>query len=121
MKKTLLLIVIGLFFGFRSEAQTRVIEGVITDQNTGEELVGVNIYIKGTSIGAVSDINGAYKLKVKLGDIVVMSYVGMKTREILITNQNSLSPGMKYDLPDYKFTKYYNNKAPGLEPRYIRH
>lgn len=93
-------------------AQTkRVIKGVIRDQETGEGLPGVTILIKGTSQGTATDANGAYELKVKIGDIVRISYVGMKAREVLITYENSLSLGLKWDIPNYnrRKVKYYNN------------
>lgn len=111
MKRTLLLIIICITMSCRLMAQKneRLIRGVITDESTGRALVGAHIYIKGTNNGVVTEVGGAYRLNVKLGDIVVISYVGMKTREVLITNQNSLSPGMNRGLINYRLTKYYDN------------
>ena len=40
----------------------KTITGTITDQSTGEELPGVNILVKGTSIGTVTDVTGTYRL-----------------------------------------------------------
>ena len=55
--KVLLLILFACSFTF---AQTGRISGTVTDQQTGEPLIGANIIVVGTSLGAASDINGEY-------------------------------------------------------------
>lgn len=70
-------------------AQEREVTGTVFD-NTGEPLPGVTIIIKGSknNIGTASDFDGNYKLKAKIGDVLVYTYVGMGTREYTVTNQN---------------------------------
>lgn len=68
-------------------AQTgRQIKGLVTDEQ-GAPLIGVGIFIKGTSVGTVSDVDGSYVLS--LGDrtdpVVTFSYVGMKTVDVTVT------------------------------------
>ena len=55
--------------------------GTISDE-TGQALIGATVLIKGTSIGAVTDVNGKYTLKVSKGIYtIVCSYVGYTTIE----------------------------------------
>jgi TonB-dependent receptor len=70
------------------------IKGKITDFSTGESLPGANVLIKGTSIGSATDIEGKYLVtQVPQGkQIVQVSYVGYKTKEIqvnIVPNQTT--------------------------------
>jgi outer membrane receptor protein involved in Fe transport len=59
-------------------AQTATISGIIKDKKDNAELIGVNILLKGTSLGAVTDINGKFIIKnIKPGEYSVeVSYIG---------------------------------------------
>ena len=63
----------------------KIVSGIVTDGN-GEALVGVSVVIKGTSKGALSDVNGAFKVSVEKGDVLVFSFVGFKTQEVKVTD-----------------------------------
>ena len=64
-------------------AQTQKVTGKVTDALTGESLVGVSVYEKGTQNATTTDINGVYTLSsVKKGQVLVFSFIGMKTIEI---------------------------------------
>lgn len=65
----------------------RTIHGVVID-NQGESLPGVSILIKGTQTGTMTDASGAFQLSVKEGQTLVVSYIGMKTQEVQVTNRN---------------------------------
>ena len=82
MKKfALLLILLNVSFLF---AQKEV-SGVVKD-NTGNPLPGVNIVEKGTQNGVSTDMDGAYKIKVKEGATLVFSYVGFSKLEKAATD-----------------------------------
>ena len=51
----------------------------------GETLPGVSVVIKGTSLGGATDIDGKYRFSVPLSKnmILVFSYVGMQTKELV--------------------------------------
>lgn len=77
--------------------QTRTISGVVTD-DLGEFLIGVNVTIKGTTIGTITDINGNFTLQqVPDNSTLVLSYVGYITHEIRISNQNIYAIILKED------------------------
>ncbi len=78
-----------------SIAQTRELKGTVTDKATGETLPGVAIQIKGTSSGRATDIDGKYVLNVKDGDVLVFSFLGMKTQEVTVQGQTVLDIAME--------------------------
>jgi TonB-linked SusC/RagA family outer membrane protein len=60
------------------------VTGSATDAN-GEPLAGVNIIVKGTSIGTITDANGKFSLNVPNSDaVLVISYIGYVTQEIKV-------------------------------------
>ncbi|MCQ0112875.1 Ca-activated chloride channel family protein [Zhouia amylolytica] len=67
-------------------AKERTITGVVT--NNGQPLTGVNIVVKGSTKGTTTDFDGNYSIKAETGNVLVFSYIGMKTKEIKITNQS---------------------------------
>ncbi|WP_084596047.1 carboxypeptidase-like regulatory domain-containing protein [Flavobacterium beibuense] len=66
-----------------------VITGTVNDE-TGP-LPSANIVIKGTSTSTKTDINGNYSIKVKKGDILEFSFIGYKTKNILVSSNNNIS------------------------------
>ncbi|WP_298319336.1 SusC/RagA family TonB-linked outer membrane protein [uncultured Aquimarina sp.] len=71
------------FISFGVFAQNRV-SGIVTEKSTGNSIPGVNILIKGTSNGAVSDFDGKYSIDVSAGDVLVFSYLGFKNLEVVV-------------------------------------
>lgn len=87
-KQLLLTFVFVLFSTLSLIAQSKTVTGKVTDANTGEGLPGVNVTIKGTRQGTATDIDGTFALTVPRGAVLVFSYVGMKTQEILTDSQS---------------------------------
>ena len=56
--RMMLVLSFGLFIGLEANAQDRTVTGTVKDADSGESVPGVNIVIKGTSSGAVTDIDG---------------------------------------------------------------
>lgn len=83
-------------------AQERTVEGKITDAQTGETLIGVNVKVKGTDQGTATDINGRFSLSVPSdAEKLVISYVGYRQKTVPIDGQSQfdiqLSEGMQMD------------------------
>ena len=72
------------------------VEGVVVDEFDGP-LPGVSVMVKGTSIGAVTDFDGKYSIVASSGDILVFSYLGMKTQEVSVGNQSTVNVSMEPD------------------------
>jgi iron complex outermembrane recepter protein len=64
------------------------ITGTVTDA-VGEPLAGVNVVIKGTTRGTITDITGTFKISVERDDILVFSYIGFKSQQIPVTDKMS--------------------------------
>lgn len=75
-----------------ASAQSQTVTGKIVD-NEGVEVIGASISLKGDKgVGAVSDINGNFTIKAKNAskDILVISYLGMKTQEVKVGGKKLL-------------------------------
>jgi TonB-linked SusC/RagA family outer membrane protein len=92
----LLLLLIGPYV--TSFAQTSV-SGTVKDLENGSSLPGVNVLVKGTSVGTVSDIDGNYSLTVPAGgNVLVFSSVGYETIEEEINGRSTINIGLAPDL-----------------------
>ena len=83
MKKILLLI---LFLPLTIMAQQVTVKGSVLDDETKQSLPGVSIVIKKTAKGTITDFDGKFQLNAKKGDILVFSYTGMKTKEVVVSD-----------------------------------
>lgn len=78
--------------------QMKTIRGVVLEENTNEPLVGVNVHIKGTTIGTITDVEGKYSIKAPSENaIVIFSYIGKKTEEFSVKGISILDIVMKSD------------------------
>jgi TonB-dependent SusC/RagA subfamily outer membrane receptor len=95
-----LLIPLFLILGQTTYAQTNVqVQGTIID-STGEPLPGVNVVIKGTLTGTVSDLYGKYNLSAPSDATLVFSFVGFTNQEIPINNQTEINLTLADDTSD---------------------
>lgn len=76
--------------------QTSNITGVVVDE-FGEALIGVNVSVKGTSTGTITDLNGGFSIQVPAKGILAISYVGYISQEIAITGISPLHIILKED------------------------
>lgn len=60
------------------------VTGTVTNEN-GEPLPGVTVLIKDTRNGTSTDFNGSYSIQANIGDILIFSFVGFKTKEVSVT------------------------------------
>ncbi|MDO7172353.1 SusC/RagA family TonB-linked outer membrane protein [Mariniflexile sp. AS56] len=93
MKLKILTLFLCCFSLVSAWSQT-VVSGTVTDETT-MPLAGVNIIVKGTSTGAVTDFDGNYTLNVKQGAVLIYSYVGFEDLQITIKSQKKLDVVMK--------------------------
>ena len=67
---------------------TNKISGLVVDQK-GEPLIGASVLIKGTNIGTITDVNGAFALPSSGNSSVLMvSFIGFTSKEIPASGQN---------------------------------
>jgi hypothetical protein len=78
MKRALLLVCLTLLIGV-AWAQERTVTGRVTSEETGESLPGVNVVLKGTSAGTVTNLDGYYSINVpQEGGTLVFSFIGLE-------------------------------------------
>ena len=101
MKKLFLLIVLFVFIsGYTLLAQTIVITGTVTSSVQGEGAIpGVTITVKGTTVGAITDLNGKFSVTAPANaTTLILSYIGMKKQEIEIGGRKVIDVIMEPDL-----------------------
>lgn len=93
MKKTFYLgfmIFIATVFAVPLYGQQIQISGTVRDAMDQQSLPGVNVVVKGTTTGTVTDINGRYQLNTEVGATLVFTFVGMKPMEIHIDGSTNV-------------------------------
>lgn len=100
MRKITIMLAFLLFAGLNfALAQTRTISGIVTSSEDGSAIPGATVQVKGTTVGTTTDLDGKYMLEVKPGyKVLVFSYVGMKTKEVTLGNQNQINVVMDPDV-----------------------
>ena len=97
--KSVLLSLLLLFSGAVIFGQERSISGTIVD-NSGAPLPGVNVIIKGTTTGTVSDMDGKFAIKADASATLEFKYVGYVSQEIPVGEQTSFSVTLKEDVQE---------------------
>lgn len=77
--------------------QTVKIKGQITDKTNKETIIGASVVVKGTTVGAATDIDGNYQLDVPAGATIIVSYIGYLTQEIQVGNQTTINIALAED------------------------
>ena len=82
----------------QQKKQKRVITGVVRDGDTNEPIIGASVWLKNSSVGAVTDIDGKYSITIEgVGGVLEFSYIGMKKQEIAIIDQKSINVTLQPD------------------------
>lgn len=80
-----------------SQQESITVSGTVIDEDN-EPLIGVNILIKGTATGTITDIEGKFSVKTTLANpTLIISYIGYQTQEIVVRNQQPLNVILKTD------------------------
>lgn len=72
------------------------VKGNVSDIS-GEPLIGVNVSVKGSQIGVITDLNGFYSLDIPANSILVFSYIGYQTEEIAVGGQTTINVNLQED------------------------
>lgn len=119
MNKNLLLFLVLFMLGIFSStyAQQRTVSGTVLDSKQ-MGLPGATVSVKGTTNGVMSDIDGNYTISnVSEGAILVFSFLGTKTVEIVVTNQSVINVTLEEEsigLDEYVAVGYGNAKKSDL-------
>jgi TonB-linked SusC/RagA family outer membrane protein len=98
MKKILLLGLTLFLASAMAFAQGRNVSGTVTSAEDGEPVPGATVLVKGTTVGAATDVNGRYSLSIPdNGTVLVFSFIGMATQEVPIANRTVIDVVMAVD------------------------
>ncbi len=99
MKKFLLIVCASLLSLHAVLAQERTITGKVVASEDGATLPGVNVVIKGTTNGTVTDSNGVYRLAAPASaDVIIFSFIGFQTQEVQIGSRTVIDVTMGADV-----------------------
>jgi TonB-dependent starch-binding outer membrane protein SusC len=79
-------------------AQQQTVTGRVTEGPDGSGMPGVNVVIKGTTLGTVTDINGQYSIQASPEDILTFSFVGYITQQETVGNRSTINIILKSDV-----------------------
>ena len=88
--------VAALMFSTLTSFAQKKVTGKITDES-GSGLPGVSVTVKGTSKGAISDVNGSYSVDAAANNALVFSFVGYDTQEVSVGSKTSINVVMNPD------------------------
>ena len=89
-----------MVFSLGSFAQQKSLQGKVTD-NTGSPIPGATVVVKGTTVGTVTNLDGAYQLDVPASaTVLTFSYIGMKSQDVTIGSQTVINMALEPEVFD---------------------
>jgi len=80
-------------------AQEQTVSGIVTAEEDGSPLPGVNVVVKGTATGTVTDASGSYRLSIPASSTtLVFSFIGLLTQEVEIASRTTINLAMAQDV-----------------------
>lgn len=96
--KITIMVLLAIFQISSMIAQERTVSGSVTIASDGMPLPGVNVLVKGTNQGTVTDMDGEYSIDVTPDAVLVFSSLGFERQEISVNNQTTINVQMVEDL-----------------------
>lgn len=97
--KKILLLCFSLAFLASVYAQERTVTGKVTSAEDGSPLPGVNVLLKGSSTGTVTDANGSYSLSVpQSGGVLTFSFIGLRSEDVPIGDRSTVDVSLSLDV-----------------------
>ncbi|WP_079685662.1 SusC/RagA family TonB-linked outer membrane protein [Ohtaekwangia koreensis] len=88
--KTVLAFALCFCFAYAARSQSGTISGTVTSKGDGSPLPGVNVIVKGTSIGTSTDADGKYTINAGENAVVIFSFIGYTSQEVPTGNQTTV-------------------------------
>jgi TonB-linked SusC/RagA family outer membrane protein len=100
MKKLIqfVLLIVSIICTFEAYSQGQNITGRVTAAADRTGIPGVNVLVKGTSRGTLTDPDGRYAIQASTGEVLVFSFIGYSTQEILVGNSNTINVNLAEDV-----------------------
>ena len=98
MRKAIVLL-LGVVFALSMMAQEHTVTGVVTDAETGDPLPGVSVVLIGTTIGAATNAEGEYSVRIPAGyNTLQFSFVGYATQRVSIDARTEINIQLQPDI-----------------------
>jgi TonB-linked SusC/RagA family outer membrane protein len=68
-------------------AQSITVTGVVMAEGEPDPVIGANVIVKGTTLGTITDFDGNFTLQANAGDVLLVSYMGYKSKEVKASTQ----------------------------------
>jgi len=81
-----------------NDGESYTLSGKVVSATEGEALPGVNVVVKNSQMGTVTDIDGNFSLKVSSNDVLLISFIGYLTEEIAVNGQSNVEVALMEDI-----------------------
>ena len=99
MRKFLLLSFLCIVASSHAWAQDRTVTGKVTSTEDGIPLPGVNVVIKGSTTGTVTNAEGVYNLTIpRAGGSLIFSFIGFQTQEVVVGDRTAVDVSLASDV-----------------------
>ncbi|MCF0190261.1 MAG: carboxypeptidase-like regulatory domain-containing protein, partial [Marinilabiliaceae bacterium] len=78
-------------------AQNQTIKGVVKDATTNDPLPGVNVVVKGTTTGTITDFDGNYTISAPSNGTLTFSFIGYELTEEAVNGRSTIDVALKSD------------------------
>ncbi|MBK6266891.1 TonB-dependent receptor [Marivirga sp. S37H4] len=85
-------------FAVEINAQSITVKGTVSSTEDNIPLPGVNVIVKGSGAGTTTDLEGKYQLNAGKDDVLLYSFIGMKTEEIPVNGRTTIDVKLKSDV-----------------------
>ncbi|AFL86305.1 TonB-linked outer membrane protein, SusC/RagA family [Belliella baltica DSM 15883] len=100
MRKILLAVMLLMIASIgQIQAQQKTVKGTVISNADNQPIPGANIQIKGTTIGAITDIDGTFSIDIPGNEsVLLVSYIGYLSKEVLVGNQSTFNILLEEDV-----------------------
>lgn len=95
--KTFFLLLLGLGLAMTGFGQGTISGKITSNEDPTVGLLGVNVIVKGSAVGTVTDVEGTYQIQANEGDILIFTYVGMIAQELTVGSGSTMDVVMSED------------------------
>lgn len=89
---------IGDVAGIQQQQTKRTITGVVRTGDTNEPAIGASVYLRNSTTGTITDVNGKYSITVEgLGGVLEFTYIGYKKEEVALVGQTEINVTLQVD------------------------